>query len=226
MLLACALFADLLKPVAIFSKSLQYTEVNVVGAIEGILKTKKSIENLKTTAFDDLPSVKKVMSRVQRSEDESTTEMTYQGTKITHYETSVAYLREHKNEFMEAVLDCLKNRVKLQHVDLLTDILTILATHGWNRTESDDFANTSLQNIANHFAEPLEKAGVDLMVLEEEWLDMVYYAKNYLNLVQEDSQTIWWKAANCTNSKKWTNVLALVELIFCLPMSNGHLEQD
>ena len=51
---------------------------------------------------------------------------------------------------MEAVLDCLKSHVKLQHVDLLTDILTILATHGWNRTESDDFANTSLQNIVNH----------------------------------------------------------------------------
>ena len=63
------------------------------------------------------------------------------------------------------------------------------------------------------------------MVIEEEWLDMVQYAKTYLNLVQEDSQTIWWKLADCTNSKKWVNVLALIELVFCLPMSNGHLEQ-
>ena len=47
MLLACALFADLLKPVAIVSKCLQCSEVNVVGAIEGILKAKKCIENLK-----------------------------------------------------------------------------------------------------------------------------------------------------------------------------------
>ena len=70
MLLARALFADLLKPVAILSKSLQYTEVNIVGAIEGILKTKKCIENLKEPSFDDLPSVKKVMSRVQHSADD------------------------------------------------------------------------------------------------------------------------------------------------------------
>ena len=62
------------------------------------------------------------------------------------------------------------------------------------------------------------------MVLEEEWLDIVYYAKTYLNLIQKDTQTIWWKLANCTNSKKWANILALVELIFCLPMSNRHLE--
>ena len=77
----------------------------------------------------------------------------------------------------------------------------------------------------NHFAEPLEKAGVDPTVLEEEWLDMVDYAKTYLNLVQEGSQTIWWKLASYTNYKKWVNILSLVELIFCLPMSNGHLEQ-
>ena len=157
MLLACALFADLLKPVAILGKSLQYTEVNVVGAIEDILKTKSSIGNLKATACDDLPSVKNVMSRIQHSADESATETTYQGTKITHYETAVAYLREHKNEFMEAVLDCLKSLVTLQHVDLLTDILTILATHGWNKTESDNFTNTSLQNIVNHFTDHWKK---------------------------------------------------------------------
>ena len=60
MLLACALFADLLKPVAILSISLQHTEINVVRAIEGILKTEKFIENLKATAFDDLPCFKKV----------------------------------------------------------------------------------------------------------------------------------------------------------------------
>ena len=225
-LLACALFADLLKPVAMLSKSLQSTEINVVEAIEGILKTKKSIEKLKTTTFNDLPTVKKVMSRVQSGdESESATETTYQGTKVTHYETSVAYLSRHKNEYMEAVIDCLKDRVKLQHVNLLTDILVVLATHGWNRTEKDDFANASLQNIVDHFSVPLMKAGVDLTVLEEEWLEMVYYAKTYLNLVQDDCQTVWWKLANCTDSKKLANILTLVELIFCLPMSNGHLEQ-
>ena len=124
------------------------------------------------------------MSHVQHVTDKSTTKTTYQGTKITHYHTFVAYLREHKDEFVEAVLDCLMNHVKLQHVDLLTDILTILATRGWNRT---DFANTSLQNIVDHFAESLVKTGVDVIVIEKEWLEMVYYAKTCLNLIQEDS---------------------------------------
>ena len=168
MLLGCALFIDLLKPVAILSKSLQCTEVNAVEAIEGILRTKRAIEKLKSTPFDDLPTVKKVMSRVQQPSlsDESDSETTYQGAKLTHYEASVAYISRHKNEYMEAVVGCLKDRVKHQHVSLLSDILAILATHGWN----------SLQNIVHHFAVPLTKAGVDLAVLEEEWLDMVINA--------------------------------------------------
>ena len=84
---------------------------------------------------------------------------------------------------MGAVIDYLKSHVKLQHVNLLTDIFAVLATYGRSRTEYD-FTNASLQNVVDHFAVPLMKADVDLMVLEEEWLDMVYYAKTYLNLVQ------------------------------------------
>jgi len=73
---------------------------------------------------------------------------------------------------------CLKSRVKLQHV---TDILAILATHGWNRTESDDFANASLHNIVDHFAVPQTKAGADLR------RGVAYFAKTYLDLAQDDS---------------------------------------
>ena len=54
MLLGCALFIDLLKPVAILSKSLQCTEVNAVEAIEGILRTKCAIEKLKSTPPPDM----------------------------------------------------------------------------------------------------------------------------------------------------------------------------
>jgi len=111
MLQACA---DLLKPVAILSKSLQYTEVSIVEAIEGILKTKKSIEKLQETAFDDLPTVKKVMLCLQHSagKKKSAAEITYQGIKITHYKTSVAYLSKHKNEYMGAVIKMVQKRIR------------------------------------------------------------------------------------------------------------------
>ena len=50
------------------------------------------------------------------------------------------------------------------------------------------------------------------------------YAKRYLNLVQDDYKVSWWKLFNSPDSTKWTNILVVVELLFCLPVSNGHLE--
>lgn len=65
MVLGCALFHDILKPAAIMCKTLQYDEICVVSAIESTLKTSKAIESLKSTPFDDLPTVRKVLGRVQ-----------------------------------------------------------------------------------------------------------------------------------------------------------------
>ena len=55
---------------------------------------------------------------------------------------------------------------------------------------------------------------------------MVDYEKRYLNLVQDDCKTHWWKLFKyAVDSNKWTNVLKVVELLFTLPVSNGHLEK-
>ena len=43
--------------------------------------------------------------------------------------------------------------------------------------------------------------------------------------MQCDCATIWWKLFNAADSSKWTNVLALIELLFCFPMANGHVER-
>ena len=78
MLFGCALFHDLLKPAAILRKVLHDDEVCIVGTIEAILKTNTAIEKL--TATDDLPTVKKVSSRIEHSEGGSTT---YQEAELT-----------------------------------------------------------------------------------------------------------------------------------------------
>ena len=62
--LACALFHDILKPLGILSKILQQEELCVVRAIEAFLRTKKSLEELKTKDFKDFPTVKKVLGRI------------------------------------------------------------------------------------------------------------------------------------------------------------------
>ena len=71
----------------------------------------------------------------------------------------------------------------------------------------------------------MEKAGVDCSLIQEEWEDIIDYAKRYLNLVQEKYTTVWWKVFNAVDASKWQNILRVVEYLFCLPLTNGRLER-
>ena len=51
---------------------------------------------------------------------------------------------------------------------------------------------------------------------------MVDYAKYYLNISTEENSVIWWKLFSAPVSMEWSNILGLAELVFSLPMSNGH----
>ena len=87
---------------------------------------------------------------------------------------------------MEAVEGCLLNHLKTQapELKLLTHAVTLLSTHGWERTENPSFGYAALDAICQWFGVTLERAGVDSSLVQEEWDDMVEYAKQYLNLVQ------------------------------------------
>lgn len=104
MILGSALFLDLLKPAATLCKALQNDELSVPGAIEAILHTIKSLENLKDKNFDDYPTVKRVCTSIQSSDDRCT----YQGTKLDNYKGALTYLRSHSSEWNESIKTCLK----------------------------------------------------------------------------------------------------------------------
>ena len=221
-LLGCALFHDLLRPCSVLCKVLQEEEICVVRAIEAVMKTKKSLEKIKTTPFEDLPSVKKVLGRIKHEDNGSTS---YQGVELTHFDRARTHLEVHKDEYVEALETCLRNRIQVHDTDLLTHAVTILATNGWERSESASFGHAALEAICQRFQIPLEAASLDVSAVQEEWDDMVDYGRKYLNLVQEDYKVLWWKLFNAVDSGQWKNVLGVVELLFCLPMSNGHLER-
>eukprot|EP00731_Ephydatia_muelleri_P017065 Em0010g163a len=221
-LYGCALFHDLLKPAAILCVALQNDEVSIIGAIEAFLKTKKAMEKVRDMAFEDLPTVKKVIGAIQQSDDGG---VSYQGAQLTNFDGCITSLKKTKDQCVQAIEACLKDRLKVQCPDLLTHALTILAPMGWERKDDASFGNSAIDAISIRFRTPLEHAKVDCSVLQQEWDDMVDYAKRYLNLVQEDYSVVWWKLFNAVDAKKWSNILALVELLFCLPMSNGKVER-
>ena len=71
----------------------------------------------------------------------------------------------------------------------------------------------------------LVKAGIDPLLIKAEWMDLTEYGKQYLNLVKDGYRTNWWKLFNAADAQKWSNKLGLIELLFYIPASNGHLER-
>ena len=96
MLLGCVFFHDLLRPLATLCKMLQADEVCVVGALEAILKTSKSMDNIKATSLEDLPSVK-VFSRIRQDDGGSTT---YLGVELWKHREGLALLQSHYQEYI------------------------------------------------------------------------------------------------------------------------------
>ena len=106
--------------------------------------------------------------------------VTYQQAEITNYDRAITSICSHQEEYMEAILDCLRDRLRLQHADVLTHSLTVLATYGWEKDGDGSFAHTALESLSTRFRVPLEKAGVDCSLIKEEWEDIIDYAKTLL----------------------------------------------
>ena len=141
--------------------------------MEVFLKTKKAMEKVKVTPFNELPTVKKVCMRMKEDEND-TTKCTYQGTEVTKYKEALEIYSYHYSEYVENVQVCILNRIKASSTDLLTHALTILAPAGWEKTIDASFGYSA---ISSRFSEPLEKAGVDCACLQEKWDDIIDYAK-------------------------------------------------
>ena len=228
MLIGCAVFHDILKPTSLLCKHLQSDQLCTVSAIEAMLKSTKAIEKLKTLPMEDFPSVKKIMLRVKDNEEESDRK-TYQGIDLTNFDSGLTFLKDHSPEFIESVLSCMRSRLKpherSEDTVVLNHALKIIATHGWEKTEDASFGYESIEYLISRFSTPLQEAGIDIALIQEEWDDIVSYAKLYINVVQNSYKEVWWKLYNCADTPKWSNFLSLVELIFVIPLSNGHVER-
>ena len=78
MLLNVALFIDVLHPAAILSKAFQDNVIVSVGTVYNIKRSKQSLDQLMSKAFEDLPSVKHVFNKLKNTE----TTCIYQGIEF------------------------------------------------------------------------------------------------------------------------------------------------
>ena len=176
----------ILKTTAMLCKSFQADEISIVSTIEAIRRTSASLKKLKTIEIEDFPSVKQVFLRL-KDDSSGTTSKTYQGVEVVRFDQSLAFFKCKYKAYVDSVVACLHERLKESSADttILTHSLKILATHGWQKTEDASFGVDAVHALAERFAVPLQDAKVNCALLDQEWEDIVYYAKQYINLVQD-----------------------------------------
>ena len=84
---------------------------------------------------------------------------------------------------------------------------------------------SAVESLSSHFRKPLEAAGVSLASIQDEIEEAVDYARNHFRIGSESYQKIWYRLHTAPDVEKWRNILALSELVFSLPFSNGQVER-
>ena len=108
-----------------------------------------------------------------------------QGVEVVKTEEAIAFFKTKYQGYVDSVLACLRDPIKDNSSDtaLLSHVLRVLATHGWQKNDDALFGVDAVQALARKFMLLFDfKAGVNCALLQEEWVDMVSYAKSYINL--------------------------------------------
>ena len=73
---------------------------------------------------------------------------------------------------------------------------------------------------------PLERACFSGTVGEllDQWHRILEHSLAYLSPERVDYRVVWHQLFNCSRSMEWSAILALIELLFILPVSNAKVE--
>jgi len=109
-------------------------------------------------------------------------------------------------------------------VQMLRNIILVLATQGWQKLLDENDNLNAINMLVEKISIPLVKANVCLKTVHSEFegiwimLASIFHCP-LLNTVQ------YGGVFRAPVSSEWPNALALIELLFSLPSSNGTIEK-
>ena len=220
-LLGCALFVDLLKPCECFSKCMQNEEIDILGAITALLKTKREIEKLGSNPLDQWPTYAKVCANCEE-EDGS---VIYQCQILKNFSEAQTFYSSKYQEYSTAVNDHITSRLSWYDMQLMRDIIVMLSSHGWEKLVLEGNDLSTIERLTERFNTPLQHAKANINDIKPEFAAMIEYATEFVAISSLHYQSVWWRMFHAPNSSDWTNALKLAEILFSLPVSNGKVER-
>ena len=227
-ILGCAVFVDLLLPCAIFSKVMQSDEIDILGALNSLLKTVQETEKLASRPLNQWPTFSATLKKFTEEDGIKS----YQCQEVKLLSQAEVFYETHYPDYCSRVVQCIKTRLAWSDLQLMRDLVFFLSTHGWEKVLVDeDITDDStaimepISRLVERFKIPLEGAGTDTDLICDEFRDMLQYAIQYISVATLDYRSIWWRLFHAPTACDWSNVLKLAELVFSLPASNGKLER-
>ena len=233
-LFGCALFVDLLTPCTIFSKCMQSDEVDILGALSGLLKTLKETDKLASKPLNQWSTYAATLGKCTKEAGDTV----YQCQTLKKYSEAQSYYSSKYEEYCCSVSQCIKSRLSWSDLQLMRDIIFMLSSHGWEKLVEEEDDLEAIDRLIERFAIPLQGAQADTDVIKTEFGNMIEYVVQYIAISSLDYHSVWWRLFHTSNyhsvwwrlfhtsnSAEWSNVLVVAELLFSLPASNGKLER-
>ena len=226
-LLAC-LFVEILSPAKVLSLAFQDSDIDTVSSIQRLEAAKKQLERLERKRFEDLPTVKRFLEKVEERDGA----FLYQNVALHSFQTAKESAKVWNSMLLRRIKEAMQTRMEVAENKYVFMATTVLNCEGWERKnedgeEDDGFADDSVTELFQHFQEPLLKAGLDgsLNSLLEQWHDLVAYTERYLDPSRTPYLRVWRRIFHSSQKDEWSMVLLLVELLFSIPISNAKVER-
>ena len=220
-LLGCALFVDLLTPCTILSKVMQCDDLDILAVLTSLLKSVKEVDKLSTTQLDRWPTYAATLLKCTNNDGA----MYYQSQKLVHFDAAKTHYASAYKTYCSKVSDCIKSRLAWSDLQLLRDIIFVLATQGWQKLVDEGDPLEAVDRLVQHFLIPLRKSDVCTEEIHSEFESAMQYASQYISLATLEYRAVWWRLFHAPVASEWSNLLTLVELLFSLPASNGVVER-
>ena len=154
----------------IFSKSMQNDEIDILGALTGLLKTLKETDKLASKPLDQWSTYAATVRKCTTEEDGSTV---YQMQKLKRYSEAESYFSDNYEEYCRNISQCIKSRLSWTDLELMRDIIFMLSSHGWEKLVQEDDDLAAIDRLVKRFSSPLQGAQADTTVIKAEFGNMI-----------------------------------------------------
>ena len=162
----CAVFSDLLAPCSVLSKAMQSDDLDILGAISSVVKSVRDTNKLSSTPLEKWPTYDYLIKNTS-VDDEG--QESYQSQELKNYSQAKAHYAALYQEYCVKVVECIKSRLAWSDLDLLRDIIFVLATQGWEKIVEAGEPLEAIDRLVLRFGVPLRKANVQAAEVTSEF---------------------------------------------------------